>query len=158
MISKNVYKWLFVALLASLILQACSSNALTPQDEIRQFIDNGIKAAENRSAGDLAELIHDSYHDEKKLDKLQLKKLAQLYFFRHKNIYLFSKIREIKLHSTTQASVTLHVAMAGSVIADASMLSSLRARVYKFELELVKQDTWLLQQAAWQPANLDQLQ
>ncbi|MBC8211435.1 MAG: hypothetical protein H8E21_10230 [Gammaproteobacteria bacterium] len=141
-----------------LVLQACSSTPLSPEDEIRQFIDNGIKAAENRSASDLSELIHDSYRDEKKLDKLQLRKLAQLYFFRHKSIFLFSKIREIKLHSKTQASVTLHVAMAGSVIADASMLSSLRARVYKFELELVKQDTWLLQQAAWQPANLGEMQ
>ena len=156
--SNHVYKSLLIGLLLSLVLAACSSDTLTPQDEIRQFIDQGIEAAESRSAGDLAELIHDNYHDEKKLDKLQLKKLAQLYFFRHKNIFLFSKIREIKLHSSTQASVTLHVAMAGSVIADASMLSSLRARVYRFELELVKQDNWLLQQAAWQPADLAELE
>jgi len=87
-----------------------------------------------------------------------LTKLARLYFFRHKNIYLFTKIREIKFYSESRASVTVYVAMAGSVIADVSVLSSLRARVYKFELDLVKQDEWLLEQASWQPANMSEMQ
>ena len=38
--------------------------------------------------------------------------------------------------------------------ADASLLSSLRAKIYKFDLELIKQDKWLLQWASWQAASL----
>lgn len=135
-------------------LHACSDKEKSPEDEIRQYIKTGVEAAENRSASDLSDLIHQGYLDDRKLDKLQLTKLARLYFFRHKNIFLFTKISEIKFHSTTEASVVLHVAMAGNVIADISMLSSLRAKIYRFELELFKQDQWLLQQASWQQANL----
>ncbi len=140
------------------LLQACEDKALSREDEIRQFIERGIQAAEDRSANDLEGLIHASYKDEKKLDKLQLVKLARLYFFRHKNIFLFKKIREISFYSDTEASVVLHVAMAGSVISDASMLSGLRARIYRFELELVKEGEWLLQKAAWSPATTDAMQ
>lgn len=118
----------------------------------------GVEAAENRSSRDLADLIHDSYRDHKSFDKNQVINMLRAYFFRHKNIFLFTKIREIKFLSDTQATVTLHVAMAGSVIADASVLSSLRARMYKFELQLAKQDEWLLQSAKWHQASMQDMQ
>jgi uncharacterized protein (DUF2237 family) len=45
------------------------------------------------------------------------------------------------------------------VISDASLLASLRARVYRFELELAKpDDEWLLQSARWQHATPGDLQ
>lgn len=131
-------------------LHSCSGAQISKEDEIRQYIEQGVQAAENRSAGDLADMIDNKYHDEKGLNKQHIKKLLRAYFFTHKNIFLFTKIREIKFRSQHEASVDLHVAMAGSVIADASVLSSLRARMYKFELHLVKRDEWLLQNAKWQ--------
>lgn len=145
-------------LVLTFLLLSCSNTKLTPQDEIRQYIEKGVEAAENRSASDLSGLIHDSYSDHKGLGKIQMVKLLRVYFFRHKNIYLFTKIRDITLHSDNEATVTLHVAMAGSVIADASVLSSLRARMYKFELQLIKQEEWLLQQAKWQVASMPDMQ
>lgn len=135
-------------------VQGCTDKPASREDEIRQYIEKGVEAAEDRSAGDLAELIHVDYRDEKQLNKELVTKLARLYFFRHKNIHLFTKIREIKFYSESRASVTVYVAMAGSVIADVSVLSSLRARVYRFDLDLVKQDAWLLEQASWQAANM----
>lgn len=142
-----------VILITMVLLSACSDKEMTPEDEIRLYIKTGVDAAESRSANDLGELVHDLYLGQKGLGKPELIKLLRLYFFRHKNIFLVTKIREISFPSTTEASVTLHVAMAGSVIADASMLSSLRARIYKFELQLIKQDKWLLEHATWQPAS-----
>lgn len=138
-----------VFLSISCVLNACSENEISREDEIRLYIEKGVEAAEDRSAGDVADLIHDSYNDEQKLDKTQIKKILRLYFFRHKNIFLFTKIRDIKFPSENEASVTLHVAMAGSVISDASMLSSVRARMYKFDLQLIKSEQWLLQKARW---------
>ena len=90
--------------------------------------------------------------------KIQLTKMACLYFFRHKNIFLFSKIDAIEFVAENEALVTLHVDMAGGVISDASVLSSLRAQVYKFELELIRRDKWLLRRASWQPASLDDME
>jgi hypothetical protein len=57
-----------------------------------------------------------------------------------------------------QALVRLHVAMAGSVISDIDAISSLRARLYRFELRLVREDEWLLQHASWQPASIVDLE
>jgi hypothetical protein len=135
-------------------LQACSGSAISREDEIKQYIETGVKAAENRSSRDLAELIDENYLDHKKLNKTQITKLARLYFFRHKKIFLFTKIDGIEFVAENQAIVNLHVAMAGSVISDASALSSLRAKIYKFELELIKQEEWLLQRARWEGASL----
>jgi hypothetical protein len=135
-------------------LQACSGSAISKEDEIKQYLETGVKAAENRSSSDLAELIDDNYLDRKGLNKKELTKLARLYFFRHKNIYLFTKLDGIEFLAENEALVTLHVAMAGSVISDISVLSSLRAKIYKFELELIKRDEWLLREAKWQAASL----
>ena len=140
------------------LLQACSSSVSSPEDEIRQVIKSGVEAAESRSSDDLADLIHTDYIDQKAFNKTRMIKLVRLYFFKHKNIYLFTKISSIEFHAEDAALVTMHVAMAGSVISDASMLSSLRARIYKFELQLIKQDTWLLREAKWQPASMVDMQ
>ena len=140
------------------LVTGCSESVLTPEDEIRQFIETGVEAAEDRSSSDLAELIFSAYKDEKGYGKKQIEKLSTLYFFRHKNIYLLTKIDEIDFVSANEAWVTLHVAMAGSVISDASLLSGLRAQIYKFELLLIKDEKWLLHQADWQPASIGDMQ
>jgi len=148
--TKKLYR--IVLLVMLITLNACSSSEMSPEDEIRQYIEKGVEAAESRNASDLAELIHSSYLDPKGYNRAQLKKLARLYFFRHKNIHLFTKVNEIDLLSSEEAQVTMHVAMAGNVISDASVLLSLRARIYKFELSLVKEGSWLLKEASWSPA------
>lgn len=148
---------IFGILCITMLFQACSNDELSREDQIKQTIESGIKAAENRSISDLAELIDESYLDQKGLNKERLTKLVRLYFFRHKNIYLFTRLDGIEFLADNEALVTLRVAMAGSVISDLSMLSSLRAKIYKFELELVKEDAWLLKRAKWQDASLSDM-
>ena len=153
---KSVF--IIAGLSIALLLNACSDDELTPEDEIKQFIESGIEAAENRSSDDLAELVDEKYRDGRGLDKKQLSNLARLYFFKHKSIYLFSKINTIEFPTENNAQVTLHVAMAGSVISDVNALTSLRAEIFKFDLELIKQDEWLLQSAQWQRASMGDMQ
>jgi len=141
-----------------LLLLACSDKPVTPEDEIRLYLEKVVTAAENRDHGDLTNLIDDAYLDQNGVDKSKISTLLRAYFFRHKNIYLFTKIRDINFPADNEAEVILHVAMAGSVISDASTLTSLRARMYRFELQLIKQDEWLLRSANWQPANMADLQ
>lgn len=149
---------LYCFLCLFVMIGACSDKPLSAEEQIRQFIDNGISAAEDRSHRDLGELIDESYLDQKGLNKTQLIKLSKLYFFRHKNIFLFKKINEIDFVAENEATVSLHVAMAGSTISDASALLSLRAKIYRFELELVKKDDWLLRDARWSPASMADMQ
>ncbi|MCH7882248.1 MAG: hypothetical protein IIB69_11880 [Proteobacteria bacterium] len=148
---------IFGMLCITMLFQACSNDELSREDQIKLTIESGIKAAENRSISDLAELIDENYLDQKGLNKERLTKLVRLYFFRHKNIYLFTKLDGIEFLADNEALVTLRVAMAGSVISDPSRLSSLRAKIYQFELELVKKDAWLLKRAKWQDASLSDM-
>ena len=140
------------------LMQACSGTEETPEDEIRAFIESGVEAAENRSLDGLNDLVHGNYLDQKGYNKQRLSGLLRVYFFRHKNIYLFTKIEEIDLLAANQAVVRLYVAMAGSVISDVDAIAALRAQIYQFELQLTKEDNWLRRQASWRPASIIDLE
>jgi len=142
----------FCLVWAVMLLQACNETTNSPEDEIRLFVKSGMEAAENRELDDLSDLIHDNYLDQKGYNKQRLGGLLRAYFFRHKNLYLFTKIEEIDLFAENQATVRLYVAMAGSVISDVDAIAALRAQIYKFELQLIKEDDWLLHHASWKPA------
>lgn len=133
-----------------------SENSL--EEQVRQYIEASVTAAENRSLDDLAGLIHDNYLDPRGFSKNQLTKLIRLYFFRHKNIYLFTNLGEINFLSDNRAQVSLHVAMATTAISDLTTLSSLKAQIYKLELLLIKQEEWLLHEAKWQAASIGDIQ
>ena len=127
---------------AFILIQSCSDSTVSPQDEIRAYIKSGVYAAQSRDTDALAERMHGDYSDQKGYNKKQLIGLLRGYFFRHKNIHLFTKIDAIELLTENEAIVRMHVAMAGSAITDIDALSSLRARIYRFELQLIKQDEW----------------
>jgi len=135
------------------LAQACSDDG-SAEDQIRQLIYNAVQAAEDRSVDGPSELMHADFIDQQGNNRKQLSKLLRLYFFRHKNIHLFTRVDSIEMLSDNQASVSLHVAMAGTVISDVDALSSLSARIYRFELRLIRQDDWLLRHASWAPASL----
>ena len=140
--------------LASLLLGACSDDANSPEEEIRQYIDAGVEAAEARNVDDLDEKIHPSYLDQKGYTKKQLANLMRIMFFRHKKVFLLTRIDSIELVSEREANVKLKVAMAGSEISGLEALTSLRAQIYAFELNLLKEDDWLLQDAKWRPSSI----
>jgi hypothetical protein len=136
-----------------LLAQACSDDG-SPEAQIRRSIDSAVQAAEERSPDGLNDLLHDDFIDQHGNNRQQIARLLRAYFFRHQNIHLFTRVDSIEMLSANQASVSLHVAMAGTVISDVSALSSLSARIYRFELQLVKQDDWLVRHASWEPAGI----
>ena len=136
------------------VLQACSDPKTSSEDQIREFIETGVESAENRDLDSLKQQLHDNYLDQKGYNKKQLGALLRAYIFRHKNIYLFTKIEEIELLSDNEAVVRLYVAMAGSVISDVDALSTQRAQIYEFDLQLIKDSRWLLHHASWKPASI----
>ncbi len=145
---------IFCLFFISMFIPACSDDNITAEDEVKLYITNAQLAAENRNHSDLADLIDKDYRDHKGLNKKQIIEMARAYFFTHKNIYLFTQIQSIDFQQENTAFVTVYVAMAGTLISDINALSSLRARIYKFELLLIKNNEWLLQQAKWQRAAL----
>ena len=150
---------LLLLLLLSLMITACSKETSSAEDEIRQFIDSGIAAAESRNSSELADMIRENYSDRQGHNKKQLTSLIRIYFLRNKNIYLFSKIKNIQITGNQNARVELYIAMAGKQISDITLLSNYRASIYYFELQLIKpDDEWLLEQASWKPASAADMQ
>ncbi|VAW69543.1 hypothetical protein MNBD_GAMMA09-2505 [hydrothermal vent metagenome] len=144
-------------LFISLSLLSCSENKASPEDEIRQYIETVKLAAESREHRRFSDLIRNDYADQMGMKKHQIIGIIHAYFFRHKNIYLLTKIENIVIQSNNRAFVSLYVAMAGSTITNTDSLLSLEARIYKFELQLVKDNQWLLQQAKWQAAEIQDM-
>lgn len=144
----------FVVILQTIFIISCSDESTTPEDEIKLYIETAKIAVESRSHSDLADLVHIQYHDHNNHDIKKLTAIARAYFFTHKNIHLLTKIDSINFQNENSAFVVLHMAMSGSDINDLNSLSSLRARVYKFELQLIKDKQWLLQQARWTLADI----
>lgn len=142
-------------LLSVLLLQACSGDSNSPEAQIQRFIDSAVQAGEARSADGLGDLLHRDFIDQQGNNGKQVGRLLRAYFFRHQSVHLFTRIDDIEILADNQASVSLHVAMAGTVISDINALASLQARVYRFELQMVREDDdWLLRHASWQAANL----
>lgn len=145
-------------LLLVLVFAACSSEPGTPEQAIRDLIARGVEAGESRDTGALIALTDENYRDQSGYNRKQLEKLLRLQFLRNKNIFLFSKIDSIEFEADDRALVSMHLAMAGSAISDAGALAGLRARVYRFDLLLVKDEEWRVKQANWQPAVLGDMQ
>ena len=135
------------------ILVACSGDDISPEDAIRDLVDRGVDAAEQRSVDGLRDLVHRSYRDQRGMNKQQLGGLLQGYFIRHRNIHLFTRIRRVELFGDDQAEVELYLATAGSVISDIDAISRLAANIYKIDLELVLEDEWQVRKARWAPAS-----
>ena len=155
-ISKIFAVW---PVLVVLLLTGCSDDSpATPEDEIRSLIERAVEMAENRDRDELMGMVADSFSGPRGLSHKTLDSTLQLYFFRHRNIHLFTKIEAIVLHGANDASVGLFVAMAGSAISDQSVLGSLRARIYRFDLTLHKEQDWRVTEASWQPAKLADVQ
>lgn len=143
------------ALLALMLLQACSPTEISSEAQLKQFVEQAVSAGEARSHDDLIAWVSNDFQGKQGIDRNQVSRLIRVYLFRHKNIHLFSKIDSIEFSSETDAIIRLHVAMAGSAISDSSVLASLRARIYRFELEMVKVgNEWKVRQADWWPAGM----
>ncbi|MCW9014261.1 MAG: hypothetical protein OQL06_10790 [Gammaproteobacteria bacterium] len=144
-----------------MLVAGCTEEPQTPENRIRQFIEQAILAAENRDVGALADLIAQQYIDDKNLNKDTLTKMARGYFFRHRNIHLLSRIDSISLtrqaDATGRASLIVYIAMAGQPLHSMQAITTMRARLYRFDLILVEQNNdWLLLSANWKPVKINE--
>lgn len=149
---------LLVVSLLTATLSGCSDEPLSDEDQIRALIEQAEIDAEDRDAGALMDVVENSFKSGQRYNKDQLEKILRLYFFRHKSIYLFTRIKDIELTASDYALATVFVAMAGTAISDITAITSLRANIYRFDLEFVKDESWLLSTAKWEIAKVEDLQ
>lgn len=140
-----------------LFFSACGDE-VSPEDQVRQFLAEGVSAAESRDVLALRSLVSQRYSDASGRDKRAVVALATAYFLRKKNIHLFTKISDIRFPAEKQAEVELYIAMSGSSVTGKETLLDFRASLYLFDLELIREDDgWLLQKAAWRHVSAEEL-
>lgn len=155
---KKNLSYAFITILLSYCIIGCSEKTTDPETEIRNYIENAKLAAESRNHNDFSDLLHDDYKDQRGMDKSQLTKTIRAYFFTHKNIFLYTDIEDINFLENEQAFVTVNTAMSGKVISNTDSLINLRAKIYRFELLLTKENKqWLLQKAKWKQISVKDL-
>lgn len=141
-----------VLLLPLIALTGCSKSD-SPEEQIREMLDRAESVVEARALPDAGSLVSDSYQDDGKRSKQDLIRLLSGYFLRNRSIHLLVQIERIELIDPQRASVTLYAAMAGKPIADVEALLALRAGLYRFDLELIREaDEWRVASGRWQPA------
>lgn len=152
------------AALPVLILAACSADPGSPEAQVRALISRAESAAENKDIGRLKQLISERYSDERGQDRQAVAGLLSYYFLRHQTIHLFTRIQTVEFSDPEHANresadpgsarASVLVAMAGTPMLVVDDLARLRADLYRFDFELVREDDgeWRVARAAWSRA------
>lgn len=143
---------LMYSVLISFLLAGCSSGD-TPEQQVGKFIDAGEEAVESRDIGDVRALISEKYEDERGRTRQDIVAYTARYLYANKNIHLLTRIGEMTFPSEDRALVQLFVAMTGQNVSDLDALLNMQADLYRFDLELIREDgEWKLRTADWRQA------
>jgi len=156
---KKSKKPLCLAIIIFISGYACSTNNtgnLSPEQQIQHFVNTAKIRAESRDIKGLNRLIAENYTDNKQRNKQMLSQILTGYFWRYKNIHVFTQINNLHFSHTDTAQLQLLVAMADLPIDSIDMLLNSRARLYQFDMKLVyEKSVWKLNKVNWQIATLD---
>lgn len=137
-----------ISLLFMLALVSGCQRDVGPEDEVREWIDDAVEAAERRDVGALRGLIASDYADGRGNDKGALVNYCRFLILRHQTLRVFADVGQIELLSPVWARATLRAALAGREVEQGWWET--QADFYRFELELIADDgQWRLVRADW---------
>ena len=136
------------------LLAGCGQEQQTPEQQIRQRIDALVEAVEARESLALNDFLHPDYADSRHPDRRTALRTLLGYLLRHRGIHLFTLVRSIDYVEDAQAAhVTVLVAMTGVPVESLETLVSLKADLYRFDVQLLNDDDWQVRSAEWQRAD-----
>jgi len=128
------------------VLSGCGDPPDSPEAEIRAWVADGQRLAEEKQRGALVDMISPAYQDARGNERDDIENMFRVYFLRQNNIELLTSIDDIRVFGDTAAEVDLTVGMAGTN----DGVLGFSADAYRFELELVRDDDeWLLLAGRW---------
>ena len=137
-------------LLAALFTLISCRNIETPEAQVRATIAQAEAAAEKKEVGMLRGMVSDSYADAQGQDKRAVEAVLRYYFLRNQSIHLFTRVSSVTLPQQDRALAIVYAGMAAQPVADVDELERLRADLFRFELEFVKEgDDWRVARAQW---------
>ena len=145
-------KTLYIIILLLIFLPGCADKADDPKKQIRTVIDKLELAVEKRSVALFKEHISVDYKDKRHSDRQRAIGSLFRYFQRNKNINLFTRIRNIEINEKNpeHAIASVNVAMTGTQVDSTEKLLTLKADVFRFDIDLENtDDQWLITGAEW---------
>ena len=135
-----------MALLAGALVAACGSSLTGPEESLRQWVQQGQQAVDDKNRRALVDMISPAYRDGRGNRRDDIENMLRFYFLRMDNVALITRIEELNVIGGTAAELVLSVAMAGTH----DGILGFSAEAYRFEMELeLDGDDWLLLGARW---------
>lgn len=145
-------RFIFTIMLIACLFPACGKHD-TPEEQVRQYVEAGEKAAEARDIVDIKKLISEKYSDAHGRTRRDIVAITGRYFFSQKNIHILTRISELSFPEEKVATLQVYVAMTGQNVSDLDALLNMRADLYRFDIELVREEKeWKLIKADWRRA------
>ncbi len=133
-------------LAAALALGACGGPATPAEQQLRDWVDRGVAAAEAKERRKLVKMISPAYADARGNERDAVENMLRVYFMRMDSVELITSIDEINIIGDTAAELQLTVGMAGTH----DGVLGFSADAYQFALELEQDgDDWRLISARW---------
>lgn len=138
---------LLCALLAAALgLGACGGPATPAEQQLRDWVDRGVVAAEAKERRKLVRMISPAYADARGNERDAVENMLRVYFMRMNSVELITSIDEINVIGDSAAEVLLTVGMAGTH----DGVLGFSADAYQFALEIEQDgDDWRLISARW---------
>jgi hypothetical protein len=146
-------------LLVFALLASCGGDPETPEARIGALIDSMEQAVEARAVKQAAGMLHGQYKDDRHPDRSAAIRTLAAYLRRHSSIHLFSLVDSIDVSPDgTAATAVVYVAMSGVAIDSVETLATVRADLYRFDLDLNLGDgDWRILRSRWRRADISVL-
>ena len=147
-------KWLerILSVAALLTIAACSSEQDPVEARVRALIGQIEQSIENRSVREVVNFLHADYTDPRHIDRRAAGASLFGLLQRHQTIHLFSLIKTVKpADDQGSAEAVVYVAITGVPVESIDTLISLKADLYRFELDLVDDGgEWRVIRSRWE--------
>ena len=145
LIWRRLRAW-FSVVVVGMALLACGGPVTGPEESLRQWVEQGQQAADEKDRSTIVDMISPAYVDGRGNSRDDIERILLAYFFRMNDIALITRIEELNIIGETAAELVLTVGMAATH--DGTLGFS--ADAYRFEMELERDgDDWLLLGARW---------
>jgi len=140
-------------LVLPLVLGACSKGP-TPEDEVRAVIATVRDAADKGDLDVLGAHIADRYTDHQGSDKERVLHMVGNRTRRHRNRYVYIKVRNVEIRDDGKAKVIALAGLAGGPVDEDKRPVEVTANLLRFRLVMARSETtWQVERAEWRRAS-----
>lgn len=149
---------LALVLCLAIALTACGVDP-SPEEQLKTAIASFVEAVEDGEPRRAGEVLDPSYRDVRHSDRRGA--VASLFWYtrQNHNIHLFTVVSDITVDAVSGTARTdVFVAMAGVPVESVEALVSIRADLYRFDVDWRNVDgTWRVVSSRWQRADMSAL-